>query len=123
MARGDWYYNSINGKVAQDGIIPVPFPASFGWHGPFKTKQEALDFAKKGAETNPGWQTPTESNVQALENTPNAAVSKLGLSNEQIGSWLVRIGEIVLGIVLVGVGLAKLTGTTNAVAGLVKAKI
>lgn len=46
-----------------------------------------------------------------------------GLTNQDIQSWMIRIGEILLGIVLVGVGIAKLTGTTNAIAGLVKAKI
>lgn len=38
-------------------------------------------------------------------------------------NWLLRIGEVFLGIVLVGVGIAKLTGTTNFVASAVKTKL
>jgi hypothetical protein len=30
-----------------------------------------------------------------------------------LGAWLLRIGEIILGVVLVGVGVAKLTGADN----------
>jgi hypothetical protein len=37
-----------------------------------------------------------------------------------LGNWILRIGEILLGVVLIGVGVAKLTGTTNAVAGAAK---
>lgn len=40
-----------------------------------------------------------------------------------LGGILLRVGEVLLGIVLVGVGIAKLTGTTNLVAAAVKAKI
>lgn len=40
-----------------------------------------------------------------------------------LGSWLLRIGEILLGIVLVGVGVARITGAQNAISKVVKAKI
>jgi hypothetical protein len=40
-----------------------------------------------------------------------------------LGNWFVRIGEILLGIVLVGVGVAKLTGANNIISTAVKAKI
>ncbi len=40
-----------------------------------------------------------------------------GLNLEQ---WILRIGEIILGVVLIGVGLAKLTGTTNVVSKVLK---
>jgi hypothetical protein len=40
-----------------------------------------------------------------------------------LGNILLRVGEVLLGIVLVGVGIAKLTGTTNFVASALKAKI
>ena len=127
MAKGDWYYNSINGKIAQDGIVPIPHPAALGWHGPFATKQAAIDFYNANKANNQTWQVPTDSNVTALTNTPNAAAAGittgLGLSNENITAWMVRIGEILLGIVLVGVGIAKLSGTTNVIASAVKAKL
>jgi len=127
MAKGDWFYNSVNGKIAQQELIPIPHPAALGWHGPFATKQAAIDYynANKAAHTT--WQAPTDSSITALGNTPDAAAAGitqgLGLSNENITSWMIRIGEILLGIVLVGVGIAKLTGTTNMVASAVKARI
>ena len=40
-----------------------------------------------------------------------------------LGSWFLRIGEILLGIVLVGVGVARITGAQNAVSKIVKARI
>lgn len=36
--------------------------------------------------------------------------------------WL-RVGEVLLGIVLIGVGLARITGAQNAVSSIVKARI
>ena len=40
-----------------------------------------------------------------------------------LGSWFLRIGEILLGIVLIGVGVARITGAQNAVSKIVKARI
>lgn len=40
-----------------------------------------------------------------------------------LGSWFLRIAEILLGIVLVGVGIARLTGAQNVISKAVKAKI
>lgn len=40
-----------------------------------------------------------------------------------LGSWFLRIGEILLGIVLVGVGVARITGAQNAVSKIVKTKL
>lgn len=37
------------------------------------------------------------------------------LKNFPFENWILRIGEILLGIVLIGVGVAKLTGTDNFV--------
>ena len=44
--------------------------------------------------------------------------SQLGQAN----TWI-RIGEVLLGIVLIGIGLARITGTQNAVSSIVKARI
>lgn len=35
-------------------------------------------------------------------------------------TWVLRIGEILLGVVLIGVGIAKLTGTENAISKIAK---
>ena len=40
-----------------------------------------------------------------------------------LGSWILRIGEILLGIVLVGVGIARITGAQNAISNIVKTKM
>lgn len=49
------------------------------------------------------------------------AFEKLGGFN--LSSWFLRIGEILLGIVLVGVGVARITGVQNAVSKVVKARL
>lgn len=130
-----WFYNSNSGSIQSSDLTSIignpQLHLGLGWHGPFTSKQAAIDYYNKYKSQNPGWKPPTTDLGQAFQNTVSTGVSGitsgitsgLGLSNEQLQSWLVRIGEILLGIVLVGVGLAKLTGTTNAVAGLVKAKI
>jgi hypothetical protein len=47
--------------------------------------------------------------------TPNAAKVPGAdwLHGINLGGWLLRVGEILLGVVLIGVGVAKLTGTDN----------
>jgi hypothetical protein len=40
-----------------------------------------------------------------------------------LGNWFMRIGEILLGIVLVGVGVARITGAQNAVSKIVKTRL
>jgi hypothetical protein len=62
---------------------------------------------------------------QAAENAvtgANNAANKPDLSSG-IGLWIVRIGEGLLGIVLIGIGVARFTGTQNAVSQIVKARI
>lgn len=49
------------------------------------------------------------------------AVNSLGGFN--LSSWFLRIGEILLGLVLVGVGIARITGTANVISKAVKAKV
>lgn len=49
------------------------------------------------------------------------AVQSLGGFN--LGSWFLRIGEILLGLVLVGVGIARITGAQNAISKVVKTRL
>lgn len=63
-----------------------------------------------------------------LGQVPGAAAKGAQNAFESLGgfnlsSWFLRIGEILLGIVLVGVGVARITGAQNVVSQLVKAKI
>ena len=49
------------------------------------------------------------------------AIQSLGGFN--LSSWFLRIGEILLGLVLVGVGVARITGAANFISSAVKAKV
>lgn len=124
-----WYYNSTSGVLGNYNEL-TEWPAlhaGTGWHGPFDTKEAAVSYYTTNVGKNPGWKAPTDSLSKGASNAVSTAENKvvggLGLSDDEIRSWLVRIGEILLGIVLVGVGVAKLTGTTNVVASAVKARI
>lgn len=123
-----WYYNSRSGLVKQYNEIEMwpSLHAGTGWHGPFDTKDAALKYYNDNKAKNSGWKAPTESLGQGTSNLAETGVQAVGLgglTNENITSWFIRIGEVLLGIVLLGVGVAKLTGATNAVAKVVKAKI
>jgi hypothetical protein len=124
-----WYYNSRSGIIDDYEEITMwpSLHAGTGWHGPYATKEAALKYYNDNKAKNPGWKAPTESLSEGAGNLAETGVeavaSGIGLSDEELRSWLVRIGEILLGIVLVGVGVAKLTGSLNPVASLVKAKL
>lgn len=57
----------------------------------------------------------------ALPILKNPLTDVLGGIN--IGSWFLRIGEILLGLVLVGVGLARLTHAQNVISQVVKTRL
>jgi hypothetical protein len=125
-----WYYNSDSGKIGQweEFTVWPALHAGLGWHGPFNSKQEAQTYYNTNKSKNPGWKAPTESTLAQVGNASGATDAVTGalgggLSDDSIRSWLIRVGEILLGVVLVGVGVAKLTGATNVVAKAVKAKI
>lgn len=123
MAVGftDWNYNDLTGAVME---IPSPVSAGMrqlnvGWHGPFQTKQEALDFYAQNKAAHPDWKAPAGF-IANVSNAAHAEASALTggvseslstkLGNINLQGWFVRIGEIILGIVLVGVGISKLAG-------------
>jgi len=81
--------------------------------GPFGTLAEAQAAASKNKPTDPG---------TAIQNVTGGG-KLFGLGdpfNVNVTQWLVRIGEIVLGIVLIAVGFAKLTGIDNKIATVAK---
>ena len=126
MAITEWIYNSNTGFIVE---VPTPMAvvelhSGLGWHGPFDTRDEAVQFYNANSAANPGWKAPTTSVGQTFTNAGESGVEKItGTSTFNLGSWVLRIGEILLGIVLIGVGIAKLTGTTNTIAKLAKAAI
>lgn len=56
-----------------------------------------------------------EGTVKGLDQTANDIFHGLNLE-----TWVLRIGEILLGVVLIGVGVAKLTGTENTISKIAK---
>lgn len=124
-----WYYNSRSGVVDDYEEITM-FPAlhtGSGWHGPFATKEATLKYYNDNKAKNTGWKAPTDSLSTGASNLADtgidAAKGAVGLSNEDLSAWFIRIGEVVLGIVLVGIGIAKLTGVSNVVSTAVRAKL
>lgn len=104
-----------------------------GWHGPFDSKQAALDYYAKQKAGHPNWREPTGivgnvGNVLSLAN-PVTAAETVGADLVQTGaglllniqSLMIRLGEILLGLVLIGVGVAQLTGADNFLSSNVKA--
>jgi hypothetical protein len=132
MAATDWYYNHNSGQVNQEKNIVLPGMGQkpgVGWEGPFKSKDEALKFYADNRAAHPEWKEPTDSTWKQFQNSTvsgGEAVTE-GAKDLFFGSdansWFIRIGEIVLGIVLIGIGVAKLTGTTNTIAKLAKVAI
>lgn len=127
-----WYYNSDTGSIALRPVWDPLNHAGVGWHGPFDTEQQAIDFYVQGKASNPGWHEPTSSLWQQLKNSissnpvekakDNAAnklselnpLNKLNsITEKDIKPWAIRISEILLGLILIGVGLAKLTGQSS----------
>jgi hypothetical protein len=98
--------------------------------GPFQTKAQAQAW-HPGPITVNDWVTAGIAGVLlGAGNVPSptqavavgsAVADTLGSFN--IGAWFLRIGEILLGIVLVGVGIARITGAQNVVSKIVKAKV
>lgn len=79
-----------------------------GLWGPYDTLAEAQAVKVKNAPTDPG--------TIAQNITGGGNLFGLGDAfNANITQWLIRIGEIALGIVLIAVAFAKLTGIDNKI--------
>lgn len=125
----DWNYNHLTGAVmdllsVQSAILRA---SGTGWHGPFATKEEALAFYLSHKDAHPDWKEPTGlvGNLKNAAGIPaqvaQGVTDPLGRLN--LGGWVIRIAEIMLGVVLIGVGIAKLTGATNAIAKIAKVAV
>lgn len=127
----DWYYNSNTGFVVMlpKVVGEAELHSGLGWHGPFDTQADAFAYYDRNHAGNPGWKAPSTSGTDALNNAGDAAatvannVAQAPFHGLNLETWFLRIGEVLLGIVLIGVGLAKLTGTSNAIAKLAKVAI
>jgi hypothetical protein len=111
MAAVQWWVipeassSNLNGSFVVVSGTAAQIQAKYGSvaQGPFSSKAAAQAQAanEPGISGNPG--TAIKQGVQA------AASDVLSASGVNVGSWLVRIGETVLGIVLLAIGLARIT--------------
>jgi len=109
-----WFYNSVSGAVISEPAIGDTIQAHLpGWHGPFSSKQAALDYYASNSAANPGWKAPTGF-AGNVGNTVGAAASAAGGSVLDVLKGLtarelwVRIAEGALGIALILVAVAEL---------------
>lgn len=123
-----YVYNDVSGFVIllPQGTVQVTL-AIPGWHGPWNTREEVEAYYEANKAAHPNWQKPTYNPATGVGNTVDtaaqAATDKLTPSLDKFAPWFTRIGEVLLGLILIGVGVAKLTGTTNTIAKTVKAVI
>lgn len=138
----DWYYNRVTGNITQYfGGEATLLLATGIWKGPFASKQAAIDFYNENKSAHPDYAPPTEpydipaqiGNTVTGANT--AAKAQAGnvvsqATNQIFGSavdpntiqsWIIRIGEILLGLVLIGVGVAGWDHVKSAVKTTAKA--
>lgn len=91
--------------------------------GPYTTQSAAraeLTALRNGTAPNPrglGTATPGTPTESALDKIGDF-VGRLS----EASTWL-RVGEVLLGIVLLAIGVARITGASNAVSSIVKARI
>lgn len=134
-----WYYNSRQGTISHitKAIGDVLLKTGAGYHGPFATEGDAFAFYDNNRAANPGWKSPygpggvnsgtnfdpvgqTQQQLNSDVNQVAGGVKSSILGGVNLEIWFLRIGEILLGIVLVGVALAHLSGTDNIVSKAVK---
>lgn len=105
---GPWFVNNASGTIQrQSNPVLAEGLAQSGWTG-FPTQALAKAFANKG---------PAGS-IKSVGQSAFSGINAIGdFANKltQANTWL-RIAEAVLGIMLIGVALAKLTGVDNQVA-------
>jgi hypothetical protein len=112
-----WFYNTATG-LSIHGTIGANFTAWFdavnghiaGWHQYDTQAQMNADI-----KAHPGWAQPVGGVGGEIGNLGKRA---LGLNDPifhgvHVENWFIRVAEVLLGVVLIGIGIAKLTGTDN----------
>lgn len=98
------FFQVTDPKAIQLYTLLTGGDGSTGLFGPSNTLAEAQAIKAKNPPLSPG------ANVQNITGGGN-----LFGFNANVTQWLVRIGEIALGIVLIAVAFAKLTGIDNKI--------
>lgn len=126
------------------GIAYITAKAGIGWHGPFASHDAAIKFYNDGKAANPGWKPPVSdlniigqiqnaassagekasAGIGAVINAPGNAIAQqynstiekiLGPIQAGVKIWAARIAEVLLGLILIGIGVAEMTGKSNAI--------
>jgi hypothetical protein len=120
--------NKVDNATMKASVEAISFPNRVLF---FTSQQAAQNCANAngGSKTLPG----TGGALNAANSGLNAATGALqcagGIAIGRLNvcvdleHWILRIGEGLLGIVLIGVGLARITGVQNAVSSIVKSKL
>lgn len=128
MSNVQWWGNELdkNGVFTKVWVTNHETPQTF--MGPFPTEAAAKQAVSKvlGTQTLTGWQAGiAELGAAGGFATGGSGGVAAGLNAGEsvgnffhglnLGEWILRIGEIVLGVVLVGVGIAHITGVQNTI--------
>jgi hypothetical protein len=127
-----WFAFNGYGTIELAGVQEKQ-AVGLGFHG-YATKAEAeahpnsVNLLQKAfvnlAEADYAAATKTQSQPGGKNSDLSKPSSILGIAtsgvNANITVWFLRIGEVVLGIVLIAVGVAKLTGVSNSISTIAK---
>lgn len=108
-----YVYNHNTGSV---NYLPEPAAKAFvatgsalGWHGPFDTKEAVQKFYDESKAAHPEWEAPTGYAGVVGNVVPDTKIDPLGFGNLNFEHWLIRLAEIAVGMVLLGVGISQLS--------------
>ena len=116
-----WFYNSDSGSVISEPALGDTIQAHLpGWHGPFATKQDALNYYTANKAANPSWKSPAGlgANITNTVKAPVTAAAKAVTSaipsafNLVFGNTtglLTRILKVAFGGILIISGIMKMT--------------
>ena len=119
-----WSYNSDSGSINEtNDIVAAPeLHLGLGWHGPFPTKQAALDYYQQNKAANPGWKAPTGLGGTITNTLPDAVTKPItdvtgavtGAANTVV-KLVPRVLEAAAGIVLLAIALNAVLKQTTGV--------
>lgn len=126
-----WFFNTISGELANEaGVAALPYEIGPSWHSlkipATDTFTQAAADAKKEFPNSPpatGGLAPGLGQVPAGAVAAATGASYSGIANAasgfitgiESGNFWLRIGEGLLGILLIAVSLAKLSGADNVI--------
>jgi hypothetical protein len=121
-----WFYNSTSGSVISEPAFGDTVQSHLpGWHGPFGTKQEALNFYTQNKAANPGWKAPTGL-AGNLENTVGAANPfswVAGITGISGTNLVLRTLKVIIGGTLLLVGIVHLAGIDSGTVATIARKV